>query len=140
MTTKGLDLVNKDNSILSKINKLQENVRKQPKNKVDTEVSKITITNQDPKKINMPVKPMEDQVGDGKENIKIPEEPEEELPTENQPMEEVVEAIGEEKTRFKTPPFLLTLEILNHKVHNCLVDSGSSGNVMPLAVCKKING
>ena len=44
------------------------------------------------------------------------------------------------KTRFKTPPFLLTLEILNHKVHNCLVDSGSSVNVMPLAVCKKING
>ena len=35
MTTKGLDLVNKDNSMLSNIKKLQENVRKQPKNKVD---------------------------------------------------------------------------------------------------------
>jgi len=49
-----------------------------------------------------------------------------------------VESIGEEKAR--TPPFLLTLEILNHKVHNFLVDSGSSVNVMPLAICKKING
>ena len=28
MTTKGLDLVNKDNSMISKIKKLQENVRK----------------------------------------------------------------------------------------------------------------
>ena len=39
-----------------------------------------------------------------------------------------------------SPPFLVTLEILNHKVHNCLVDSGSSMNVMPLAVFKKLNG
>ena len=30
--------------------------------------------------------------------------------------------------------------MMNHKVHNCLVDSGSSMKVMPLAVCKKING
>ena len=121
MTTKGPDLVNKDNSMLSKIKKLQENVKKQPKNNVDGEVPKVTITSQGPKQINMPVKPMEDQVGDDKKNIKKPEEPEE----ENQPMEEDVEAIGEGKTRFKTPPFLLNLEILNHKVHNCFVDSGS---------------
>ena len=60
------------------------------------------------------------------------------MPTENQPVEEEVESIGEEKAR--TPPFLLTLEMLNHKVHNCLVDSRSSVNVMPLTVCKKING
>ena len=80
---------------------------------------------------------MEDQVGDDKENIKRPEEPEEEIPTENQPVEEDVESLAEGKGRFKTPPFILTLEILNHKVHNCLVDSGSSVNVMALAVCKK---
>ena len=43
MTTKDLNLVNKDNSMLSKIKKLQENVRKQPKNNVDGEVPKITI-------------------------------------------------------------------------------------------------
>ena len=53
-------------------------------------------------------------------------------------MEEYVESIGEGKAR--TPPFLLTLEMLNHKVHNCLVDSGSLMNVMPLVVCKKFNG
>ena len=62
----------------------------------------------------------------------------EEIPTENQPVEEIVKSTGERKT--STPPFLLTLEILNHKVHNCLVDSGSSVNVMPLAICKKLNG
>ena len=62
------------------------------------------------------------------------------MPTKNQPMEEDAESIGEGKTRFKTPPFLLTLEILNHKVHNCLVDSESLVNVMPLTLCKKING
>ena len=81
MTTKGLDLVNKDNSMLSKIKKLQENVKKQPKNNVDGEVPKVTITSQGPKQINMPVKPMEDQGGNDKENIKRLEEPKEEIPT-----------------------------------------------------------
>ena len=60
------------------------------------------------------------------------------MPTKNQPVGEDVESTWEEKA--KTPPFLLTLEMLNHKVHNCLVDSGSSVNVIPLIVCKKING
>ena len=44
------------------------------------------------------------------------------------------------KSKYKTPPFLLTFEIFNHNMHNCLVDSGASVNVMPLSVCKKING
>ena len=81
---------------------------------------------------------MEERVEVNEENTEKPREPKEETPTENQPVEEYVESIREEKA--KTPPFLLTLEILNHKVHNCLVDSGSSVNVMPLAVCNKING
>ena len=34
----------------------------------------------------------------------------------------------------------MTLEVLNHNVHNCLVDFGLLVNVMPLEVCKKING
>ena len=80
MTTKGLDLVNKYHSMISKIKKLQENVRKQPKNNVDGEVPKVTITSQGTKQINMPIKPMKDQVGDDKEDIKKHEEPEEELP------------------------------------------------------------
>ena len=43
------------------------------------------------------------------------------------------------KSKRKHPPFLLTLEIFNHNVHNCLVDSGATVNVMPISVCKKIN-
>ena len=140
MTTRSLDQVNKDNSILSKIKKLQENVKKQQKNNIYDEVPKITITSQDLKQINMLAKPFEYKVGNVKENLKTPEVREEELPTKNQPIEEAVEASVGGKTRFKTPPLLLTLEILNHKVHNCLVESGSSVNAMPLAVCRKING
>ena len=37
------------------------------------------------------------------------------------------------------PPFLLTFEVFNKNLHNCLVDSGSSSNVMPLSICKKLN-
>ena len=39
-----------------------------------------------------------------------------------------------------TFPLLLTFEIFNHNVHNCLVDSRASSNVMPLSICKNING
>ena len=38
-----------------------------------------------------------------------------------------------------TPPFLLTFEIFNMNVHNCMVESGASSNVMPLSMCKKLN-
>ena len=71
--------------------------------------------------------------------LKALEVPEDELPTNNQPVEEIVEASVGGKARFKTPPFLLTFEILNHNVHNCLVESGSVVNFMPLLVYKKIN-
>jgi hypothetical protein len=42
-------------------------------------------------------------------------------------------------TRKNVPPFLLNFEIFNRNVHNCMVDSGASSNVMPLSVCQKIN-
>jgi uncharacterized Zn-finger protein len=32
------------------------------------------------------------------------------------------------------PPFLLTLEFFNKNLHNCLVNSGESSNVMPLSI------
>ena len=48
------------------------------------------------------------------------------------------ELIGR-KSRSQTPPFLLTFDIFNRNVHNCLVDSGASSNVMPYSVCKKLN-
>jgi hypothetical protein len=42
-------------------------------------------------------------------------------------------------TRRNVPPFLLTFEMFNRNVHNCMVDSGASSNVMPWSVCQKIN-
>ena len=73
--------------------------------------------------------------------LKALEVPEEEIPTNNQPEEEEIgEASVGGKSKFRTPPFLLTFEIFNYNVHNCLVDSGESINVMPLSVCKRING
>jgi hypothetical protein len=42
-------------------------------------------------------------------------------------------------TRKNVPPFLLAFEIFNRNVHNCMVDSGASSNVMPWSVCQKIN-
>ena len=72
--------------------------------------------------------------------LKALEVPEEELPTDNQPKEEIGEASVGGKSKYKTPSFLLTFEIFNYNVHNCLVDLGASVNVMPWSVCKKING
>jgi hypothetical protein len=37
------------------------------------------------------------------------------------------------------PPFLLMFEVFNRNLHNCLVDSGASSNMMPLSICKKLN-
>ena len=37
------------------------------------------------------------------------------------------------------PPFLLMFELFNINLHNCLVNSGESSNVMPLSICKKLN-
>ena len=45
----------------------------------------------------------------------------------------------ETKSRSQTQPFLLTFEIFNGNVHNCLVDSRASSNVMPYSVCRKLN-
>ena len=38
-----------------------------------------------------------------------------------------------------THPFLLTFEIFNNNVHNCIVDSRTSSNVIPYSVCQKLN-
>ena len=76
-----------------------------------------------------------------KENLlKALETPEKEPPSDNQPEEEIGEASLGGISRYKTTSFLLTFEIFNYYVHNCLVDSGASVNVMSLSVCKQING
>ena len=38
-----------------------------------------------------------------------------------------------------TPPFLITFEIFNMNVHNCMIDSGASSNVMSLSIYNKLN-
>ena len=43
------------------------------------------------------------------------------------------------RPRSQNPPFLLTFEIFNRNVHNYLVDSGASSNVMPYSVYKNLN-
>jgi hypothetical protein len=45
-------------------------------------------------------------------------------------------ALNEKRSKSLTPPFLLTFEIFNQNVHNFLVDSGASSNVMPYYVKK----
>jgi hypothetical protein len=42
-------------------------------------------------------------------------------------------------TRKNVPPFLLNFKIFNRNVHNCMVYSGASSNVMTLSVFQKIN-
>jgi hypothetical protein len=42
------------------------------------------------------------------------------------------------KEKGDSPPFLLTVRIAGNNLHNCLVDSGASGNVMPYSVCNKL--
>jgi len=36
------------------------------------------------------------------------------------------------------PPFLLTIRLCGKNIHNCMVDSGASANVMPLGICKTL--
>lgn len=43
-----------------------------------------------------------------------------------------------EEANYVCPPFFLSFEIFNCNVHNRLVDSGASANVMPLSISKKI--
>ena len=38
-----------------------------------------------------------------------------------------------------TPLFLLTFDIFNRNIHNCMVDSGASSNFIPFPVCRRLN-
>ena len=66
-------MVKEDKSILPKIKRLEENMKKVQKNTIVDKIPKFTITSQDPKKINMLVKPVEDKIDNVKKNIKEPE-------------------------------------------------------------------
>ena len=71
--TRSQGLLKEDKMILPKIKKLQENVKKIQKNTTTDKIPEFTISSQDPKKINMPVKPIEDKVDNVKKNLKAPE-------------------------------------------------------------------
>ena len=43
------------------------------------------------------------------------------------------------RSRSHTPPFLLSYEIFNKNVHNCLVDYGAPSNILPKSICTKLN-
>ena len=72
VTTRNHALVKEDKSILLKIKKLQEIMKKVQKNTTTNKIPKFTITSQHPKRINMPVKPIEDKVDNVKKNLKTP--------------------------------------------------------------------
>ena len=48
-------------------------MKKIQKNTSTVKIPKFTISSQDPKKINMPIKPIEDKVDNVKKNLKAPE-------------------------------------------------------------------
>ena len=70
VTTRSQGLLKEDKSILPKIKKLQENMKKIQKNTTTVKILEFTISSQDPKKINMPVKPIEDKIDNVKRNLK----------------------------------------------------------------------
>ena len=43
------------------------------------------------------------------------------------------------RSKSHTPPFLLTYEIFNKNLHNYLVVSGASSNILPKTICAKLN-
>lgn len=51
----------------------------------------------------------------------------------------VLNTLRMEEANFVCPPFLISFEIFNCNVHNCMVDSGTTANVMPLSIAKNIN-
>ena len=73
VTTRSQKLLKQDNSILPNIKQLQENMKKVQKNTTTNKIPEFTITSQDPKRSNIPVKPIEDKVENVKKNLKTPE-------------------------------------------------------------------
>ena len=68
--------------------------------------------------------------------LKALETPKIEPRNNNHTEEDISEASIGGKSKYRTPTFLLTFEIFNYNVHNCLVDSGASVNAMPLSIYK----
>ena len=69
VTTRRQGLIKEDKSVLPKIKRLQKNVKKIQKSTTVDKIPEFTITNQNPKKINMPVKPVEEKIANVKKNL-----------------------------------------------------------------------
>ena len=69
VTTRSQRLLKEDNSILPKIKRLQENVKKIQKSTIADKIPEFTIISQNPKKINMPVKLVEEKIDNVKNNL-----------------------------------------------------------------------
>ena len=70
VTTRSHSLLREDKSILPKIKKLQENMKKIQKNTTTVKIPEFTISSQDLKKINTPLKPIEVKIDNVKKNLK----------------------------------------------------------------------
>ena len=70
VTTRSQSLLKEDKSILPKIKKLRENMKKIQKITTTVKIPEFTISSQDPKKINIPVKPIEDKIDNVKRSLK----------------------------------------------------------------------
>ena len=42
------------------------------------------------------------------------------------------------KDKVEVPPFLLRIRIYGKNLHNCLIDSGASCNVIPLSIAQRL--
>ena len=73
VTTRSQSLLKEDNSILPKIKKLQENMKKINNNTLIVKIPEFVSSSQDPKKINTPLKLTEVKIDNVKKNLKEPE-------------------------------------------------------------------
>ena len=62
VTTRSQGLIKEDRSVLLKIKRLQENVKKIQKSTTTNKIPEFTITSQDPNKISMPINPIEEKM------------------------------------------------------------------------------
>ena len=70
VTTRSQNPLKEDNSILPKIKKLQENMKKIKNNTSTVNILEFVISSQDPKKVNTPVNPTESKNENVKKNLK----------------------------------------------------------------------
>ena len=69
VTTRSQGLIKENSLMLPKIKRLQENMKKVQNNTTADKIPEFTITSQDPKKISMHIKPVEEKIDNVKKNL-----------------------------------------------------------------------